>query len=126
MRRHPYVLAIGLFTVLASGGGAVQATDISGVWNFSVDVGDTHGDPVFSFQQKGETLAGTVTNPRGTQAITGTVKGDRAVFGFEGGRGGGFLKAVYTGTVESPRRMTGTVEFSGDLEGTGTWVATKR
>ena len=122
MRNHRFGPAIVLVAALGFAAAAAQAPDISGTWSFSVDVGDSHGNPVFAFEQKGETLIGTATNPRGTQKVTGTVKNDRVVFGFEGPA----FEAVYTGSIESPTRMRGTVEFSGELEGTGTWVATRR
>jgi hypothetical protein len=105
---------------------AAQAIDISGTWNASVDLGTAQGTPVFSLEQKGETLAGTVTNPLGTQKVTGTVQSDKVLFGFEGSRGGEAFKVVYSGTIESATRMRGTVEFTGALDGAGTWVATKR
>lgn len=31
-----------------------------------------------------------------------------------------------TGTVESKKKMSGTVEFTGGVTGSGTWVATKK
>ena len=102
------------------------AADISGTWGFSVDVGGTQGTPTFVFKQAGEKLSGTVTNARGEQRVTGTVKGDRAVFGFEASRDGQSVKATYTGTIESATRMTGTVVFSGARDGTGSWVAIKK
>jgi hypothetical protein len=76
--------------------------------------------------QEGATLTGTMTNPRGQQKVTGTVKDHEAVFGFETTREGQPFKATYRGTIESPKRMTGDVEFSGAVAGTGTWVATKQ
>jgi hypothetical protein len=106
-------------------GVAGQTTDISGTWNLSVDVDGTKGTPTVVLEQQGSTLTGTVTNPRGRQRVTGTVKGNQAVFGFETTREGQPFKASYRGTIDSPRRMTGEVEFSGALSGTGTWVATK-
>jgi hypothetical protein len=126
MRHDDRRLRIALFALLAVTGVAAQGIDISGTWNASVDMGNTQGAPVFTFEQKGETLAGTVTNPLGTQKVTGTVKDDKVLFGFEGKRGGEAFKAVYSGTIESATRMRGTVDFTGELEGAGTWLATRR
>jgi hypothetical protein len=126
MRRHRVAGVIVVIAATALAAGAFAATDLSGTWMFSVDVGDTHGEPTFVFKQQGEKLTGTVTRGRGEQRVTGTVKGDKAVFGFEGGRGGQPLKATYSGTIESATKMRGTVEFSGALVGRGEWVATKR
>ena len=89
-------------------------------------MGGTQGTPTFVFKQQGQALTGIVTNPRGQQKVTGSVKGNQAVFGFETTREGQSFKGSYRGTIESPRRMTGDVEFKGVLSGTGTWVATKK
>ena len=42
----------------------------------------------------------------GERQITGTVKGNKVVFGYEGKREGQTLKITYTGTIESPTKMT--------------------
>jgi len=48
------------------------------------------------------------------------VKGDQAVFGFDFSREGETSKATYTGTIETPTKMEGTVEFSGGARGKST------
>ena len=106
--------------------GATQAPDVSGAWNVSVDVGGTHGDPTLVLKQTGQGLSGTITNRRGTQKITGMLQGNKAVFGFLATRDGATVKATYEGTVESATRMSGRVEFTGSISGTGMWVATKK
>jgi hypothetical protein len=76
MRPHRLIPAIAMLAVLGVAAGIAQTMDISGTWSFSVDVGDSHGDPTFAFEQKGETLAGTVSQPRRQgQKVTGTVHG---------------------------------------------------
>ena len=62
MRKHLYlaffiglIAALPISTALTSG-----SADISGTWNFSVDLdGGGHGDPTFVFKQEGEKLTGT-------------------------------------------------------------------
>lgn len=124
--RHATVLLILVGALTGLGVRANQAADISGTWSFAVDVDGTQGSPTFVFKQQGEKLEGAVTNPRGTQSITGTIKGDRALFGFQGTREGEAFKATYDGTLESATRMTGRVEFTGAVNGNGTWVATRK
>jgi hypothetical protein len=126
MRHHRLGLVVALLALVGMWGVAAQTRDISGIWNFLVDMGSVTGEPVFSFEQKGETLAGTVSSSRGTQKVAGSVKNDKVVFEFEGGRDDRTFKAVYTGTVESATGMRGTVEYTGALDGAGTWVATKK
>jgi hypothetical protein len=103
------------------------AEDISGTWNFSVDLdGGGHGEPTFVFKQEADKLTGTYNGPLGEYKVTGTVTGVKAVFGFEFTQDGDPGKATYTGTIESPTKMTGTVEFSGDKgSGRGKWVASR-
>jgi hypothetical protein len=101
------------------------AADISGTWNFSVDLEDGgHGEPTFVFKQEGDKLTGTYNGPLGEYKVTGAVTGDKAVFGFDFNRDGQTGKATYTGSIESPTKMTGTVEFTGG--GRGKWTATKK
>jgi hypothetical protein len=114
------IAALPVFTGYTSG-----AADISGTWNFSVDLDNGgHGDPTFVFKQEGEKLTGTYNGPLGEHKVTGEVKGAKAVFGFDFTVDGQTGKATYTGTIESPTKMTGTVEFS--LGERGKWTATKK
>jgi hypothetical protein len=108
----------------ASTGHTSGAADISGTWKFSVDLDNgSHGEPTFVFKQEGEKLTGTYNGPLGEHKVTGTVTGAKAVFGFDFTQDGQTLKATYTGTIESPTKMTGTVEFTGATR--GKWTATK-
>jgi hypothetical protein len=127
MRKHLLVACfVSLIAAFATSIGHTSgAGDISGTWNFSVDLDNGgHGDPTFVFKQEGEKLTGTYNGPLGEYKVTGTVTGAKAVFGFEFTQDGVTGKATYTGTVESPTKMTGTVEFTGG--GRGKWTATKK
>ena len=107
---------------------AVQATspiDISGAWQFSVDLDNGgHGDPSFAFKQDKEKLTGSYDGPLGKYNITGTVKDNKAVFGFEFTNEDQKHKATYTGTIESATKMSGTLEITDGP--TGKWTATKK
>lgn len=119
-------LLLGLvITLPAYSGAKAGAADISGTWNFSVDLEEgSHGDPTFVFKQEGEALTGTYSGPLGEQKVTGTVRGDQAVFGFEFKNEDQTIKATYTGKIESPTKMTGTVEIGAQAK--GKWTATKK
>jgi hypothetical protein len=129
MRKYLLIaLFIGLIAApLTSIGLTSGAADISGTWNFTVDLDSGgHGEPIFVFKQEAEKLTGTYNGPLGEYKVTGTVTGAKAVFGFEFPQEGETGKATYTGTIESPTKMTGTVEFSGDKgSGRGKWVANR-
>jgi hypothetical protein len=101
--------------------------DLSGTWSFSVDLDSGgHGEPTFVFKQEADKLTGTYNGPLGEYKITGTVTGAKAVFSFEFPQDGGKGKATYTGTIESPTKMTGTVEFIADKGNVrGKWVASR-
>lgn len=103
------------------------AADISGKWQFSVDLdGGGHGDPTFAFQQKGNALTGTYTGPIGEQKVTGTIKGNDAEFGFSFERDGNKVKVTYSGKIETAKTMSGAVKFEGAQQGGGHWTATKQ
>ena len=126
MKRYLFVTVLAglVLTAFAIAQAATRSVDISGAWSFSVDLGDAgHGEPTFTFKQNKETLTGDYDGPLGQYKVTGTVKENKAVFGFEFERDGEKHKATYTGTIESASKMTGTVEFSGGVS--GTWTATK-
>jgi hypothetical protein len=127
MRKH---LLLALFISLIAAlpictGHTSVAADISGTWNFSVDLDSGgHGDPTFVFKQEGDKLTGTYNGPLGEYKVTGAVTGAKAVFGFDFNRDGETGKATYTGNIESATKMTGTVEFTGGER--GKWTATKK
>jgi hypothetical protein len=107
---------------------AAIGADLSGTWQFSVDLDNGgHGDPTFVFEQKDGNLTGTYKGLLGEHKVTGTVTGNKAVFGFEFEQEGNKAKATYTGTLEGATKMTGTVEFQGGPEKiTGKWTASKK
>jgi hypothetical protein len=124
---HLASMAVLIAAVAAATGAAAQSIDISGTWSASLDMGSAKGMPTFVFKQQGERLSGTVMRPTGEQQkVSGTVKGDKTTFWFEATRDGRSFKATYRGTIESPTKMSGAVEFTGALSGTGTWVAVKK
>ena len=119
------ILVIGLIASFGAARPRAAAIDISGTWVLSVDLEDGgHGDPTFVFKQEGEKITGTYSGPLGEQKVTGTVKGDKAVFGFEASRDGETIKATYNGTIESPAKMSGTIAFNDVAR--GKWTGTKK
>ena len=123
------LLVIVIFVLVAAaavaGKPTAPAVDISGTWVFSVDLeGGGHGDPTFVFKQDKETLTGSYEGPLGQFKVAGTIKENNAVFGFEFTNDGETRKATYNGTVESPTKMSGTMELSGGPK--GKWTAAKK
>ncbi len=103
---------------------AAWGADISGAWEFTVNIEGGTGNPTFVFRQQGEKLTGTYSGLLGEANVTGSVTGEKVAFAFEGGYGGEKIKVEYSGTVESATAMKGTVRFGG--LGEGTWTAKKK
>ena len=81
------------------------AADISGKWEFTVQLDAGSGSPTFVFKQAGEKLTGTYTGLLGNAPLTGTVKGDAVEFSFEATAQGQKAKVVYTGVITSATQM---------------------
>jgi hypothetical protein len=118
------VVLLGL--TLLPGSSEASAADVSGTWAFSIslDGGPQNFPMTYVFKQEGEKLTGTQTGGSGEPKITGTVKGNKVAFNVEGkNRSGEPYKNAFTGTIESPTKMTGACEFP---KGPGKWTATKK
>jgi hypothetical protein len=118
------VFLVGL--LLAPTGSWASATDISGTWAFSVNLegGPQDVKNTFVFKQAGEKLTGDSSGGFPEGKVTGTVKGNKVEFSVEGkNRSGESVRINYTGTIESPTKMTGALEFP---KGPGKWTATKK
>ena len=116
-------IAAAAVVMVVAGPAVAAQTDVSGTWNFVVNLDAGSGEPVFVFMQDGETLTGNYEGTFGSASVTGTVKGDMIEFTF-GAEGAG--EATYTGTITASAAgmtMEGTCDY-GDVGG-GTWSATK-
>ncbi len=111
--------------VVATAMTRTTALDISGTWVFSVDLDNGgHGDPTFVFKQDKDALTGTYDGPLGKYDVTGSIKDNKARFGFEFTNDGEKHKVSYEGTLESATKMSGTMEISDGPK--GKWTATKK
>ena len=122
-----YQLLIVLLAGLALRTSGAGATDISGTWTLAFTPVDKPINTTFVFKQKGDELSGTYSGPFGEHQVNGHVKGDKVVFGFEvkGPASKGSVTATFTGVIESPTKMSGTVgsPFCGNAG--CKWTATK-
>ncbi|HEV2665631.1 MAG TPA: hypothetical protein VG324_12000 [Blastocatellia bacterium] len=108
---------------LGTAGARASATDISGTWAFSVNLegGPQNVKNTFVFKQEGEKLTGDSSGGFPEGKVTGTVKGNKVEFSVEGKNKS--VRINYTGTIESPTKMSGALEFP---KGPGRWIATKK
>lgn len=115
--------ALALLGMLLGVGGLLLAADVSGKWNFDVQLDAGSGSPTFFFEQAGEKLSGKYQGQFGEQKLTGTVKGSSIRFSFTLSQGGESLEVVYEGTIESNGSMKGKVNYG--TMASGTWTAKK-
>lgn len=113
------IAAVAAVVMVVAGLTVAAQTDVTGTWNFVVDLDAGSGEPVFVFSQDGETLTGTYEGAFGSADITGNVMGDMIEFTFAAEGAG---EATYTGKIMGDM-MEGTCDY-GDAGG-GTWSATK-
>src|SRR5262245_21653769 len=148
MKINPWlILLVGLSVIsLGSARHRTVATDISGTWKFTFDFssymtkggatkGAKQGSNIiitkrasktvsFVLEQQGEKLTVTCCDPE--EKMTGAVQGDQVTFEREFSREGKTYKSVYSGTLETPTKMTGTSKIIGDTDqNEHKWTATK-
>ena len=128
--RRSVRLAAALVVVVVAGltSAAAFATDVTGTWNFSVDLGGGgKGNPVFSLKQTGVQVTGTYEGPLGKHNVTGRVTGNTIVIKLAVTRDDGPVTLTYTGKIAAPDSMSGSVNVvRGGNAMTGTWRATRK
>jgi hypothetical protein len=112
---------------LIPAGAAAGAADISGTWTFTVNKVMSPGtvDVTFVIKQDGEKLSGAYSGPTGEYPITGTVKGDKVVISYEV-TNKSTMTVRLTGTIESPTKMSGAIEYIGGGAPSSKWIGTKK
>ncbi len=113
--------ALAIVLALALGGTATPASaqSVAGIWRLDVTLDAGSGQATFNLQVQGNTITGTYGGVLGEQAVTGTVEGNVARFGFESPDAG---EVRFDGIVEG-NTMEGTCEY-GAL-GAGTFTGTR-
>jgi hypothetical protein len=89
---------------------ATEQTFVSGQWKLHSSISGHESDLDCSISQKNDDLAGNCKSDRGPVTITGKLAEKRVTFQFKTTHDGEELTVVYTGTLESPARMAGTVD----------------
>ena len=98
------------------------AANVTGTWNMTVELQGGSGNPVFTLQQKGETVTGTYKGQLGEAPVTGTIKGNELALSYKVEAQGTALEIKYTGTVDG-KNISGKVSL-GEM-GEGTFKGTK-
>ena len=111
------LIAAVLTLVLAAPASA--QVDMTGTWDFDVDVQGSVTNPSMTLQQNGNEITGTYSSDTLGQAdVTGTVDGNRVVVTFEVDFGGQIGEVSYSGTVDSDGLWSGAFSLVGLAEGT--------
>ena len=100
-----------------------QATNVTGVWLFTVTTDQGGGTPTLTFKQDGEKLTGKYEGQLGNADLTGTVKESAITFTFTVDVQGQQAPVTYKGTVEK-NTMKGSMDIAGMVN--GTFTATKK
>jgi hypothetical protein len=117
------VMVIALVT--AGSAGQAAKIDVSGTWVFDVQTEAGSGTPTVTLKQDGEKLTGHYSSETlGEADLTGTVKAAEIAFTFTASVAGNSLPVSYTGTVDSPTTMKGTLSITGI--GNGTFTGKKK
>jgi hypothetical protein len=111
---------VGVGLLQSTAASADDKVDVSGVWDFEVEIAGTQGMPNFTFKQDGEKLTGKYKGQFGSADVTGKVTGKAIEFTFEIQGGAG--KVVYKGTIDKDT-MKGDVNYADQAN--GTWTAKK-
>jgi hypothetical protein len=102
-----------------------SAANLSGKWKFLIELDPVGwGEPTFFFEQSGQSLTGRYVGPLGERPVTGSVDGEQTQFTFVYDRAGKPVKAIYSGKVIGPDKMSGKLRFDGFF-GTGVWTAVR-
>lgn len=113
--------ATPVLTFAAADHASAQDVDVTGTWMFDVETAQGGGTPTVTLEQDGETLTGHYSSDNlGEADLTGSVEGSQVTFSFDVDVQGTALTVTYTGTVEGPDAMSGTVDLGGMADGTFT------
>ena len=105
-----FSLGCGLTSVDAEAG----PVNLTGTWEVQYMGSQGPIKMTFVLKQTGEKLMGDYSGPFGPHKVTGAVKGDKVVFGWEmsgnmAGPTGPTFVVAFKGKIESTTKMTGTV-----------------
>jgi hypothetical protein len=113
--RHKLTLVL-LLVVISPGfgltpvGAEADPVNLTGTWGVQYMGSQGPIKMTFVLKQTGEKLTGDYSGPLGPRNVTGAVKGNKVVFGWEAeGNRGITYTVAFKGTIESATKMTGTV-----------------
>jgi hypothetical protein len=113
--------AVAICSTAVSSLAVADDVDLSGTWEFSVELAGQQGTPEFTLKQDGEALSGKYKGQFGEADVTGKIKDAELEITFELEPG---QKALYSGTVEKDGTLKGKVDYAG--QASGTWTGKRK
>ena len=100
------------FILLITGGvvPAADAPSLAGKWKIHTSIAGDESDQQCTFTQTDKDLGGTCINKQGTVTITGKIDAKKVTWQHKSEYEGESLTVIYTGTVDSPTKIVGTVD----------------
>lgn len=97
----------------------LAASDLTGVWDVTVEIAGNTGNPTITLKQEGNALSGAYKGLLGEAPVKGSVDGAKVRWEFTAEMDGNKFTCVYTGVVENDI-IKGKIDFGGQAEGTFT------
>ncbi len=110
-----------LAVTLLAAAGAVQAADLTGTWNMTLETPNGTGTPTAEFKQDGNKLTGTYKGRMGETKLEGTVDDKAVKFQIKVNAQGNEFVITFNGTIEADGTLKGKADFGGQAE--GAWTA---
>ena len=101
-----------------------QPASVAGKWEINATVGGTQTYAECHFSQKDADLSGTCEGDQGPKEITGKVDGKSVSWQLNAQWEGQTLTVYYKGSLQSPEKITGTVDVQ-PLSVNGEFTATR-
>lgn len=102
---------------------AADNPSISGTWQIHNNIAGNESDRPCTFVQNGSALTGTCPSEKGEVKLTGEIKDKKVTWTYKSEYEGSPITVKYEGRLESPTKMTGTVnvaEYNADGDFTAT------
>jgi hypothetical protein len=119
---HAVRAVVLVLACAALGTASAAPVNVSGRWQFTVELSMGTGTPIVTFEQEGEKITGTYQGRYGTSKLEGTVKENQIEFTIAVEAEGTTVTGVFSGVYEADK-MKGNVEYEG--AGDGTWTAVR-
>jgi len=89
---------------------APENNSLAGKWTLHYNISGNEGDLACTFDQSDKDFTGACKGDQGEVSVTGKVDEAKVTFQYKTEYNGDVLTIVYTGKLESPAKVSGTVD----------------